>query len=69
MKPVPTEDERLHLLRLATQHTEILWFFERWLSEETFILLNKREDVSLQQGRCQILSEICNLFYEFKDAE
>lgn len=55
------------LATVERQHTDILEWLESWRKHELEQLPNVANNVSLAQGRCQILGELVRLIKESPD--
>ena len=63
----PEPDVIKALAILARQHPQALEWLEGWLNHELKQLHNVTQNVSLAQGRCQVLKEIYTLVKESPD--
>jgi len=52
---------------MARQHPQTLEWLEGWLNHELKQLPNVTQNVSLAQGRCQVLKEIYTVIKESPD--
>ena len=63
----PEPDVIKALAIMARQHHQALEWLEGWLNHELKQLPNVTQNVSLAQGRCQVLKEIYTVIKESPD--
>jgi len=63
----PEPDVIKALAIMARQHPQTLEWLEGWLNHELKQLPNVNQNVSLAQGRCQVLKEIYTVIKESPD--
>jgi iron-sulfur cluster repair protein YtfE (RIC family) len=63
----PEPDVIKALAIMARQHPQALEWLEGWLNHELKQLPNVTQNVSLAQGRCQVLKEIYTVIKESPD--
>jgi len=63
----PEPDVIKALAIIARQHPQALEWLEGWLNHELKQLPNVTQNVSLAQGRCQVLKEIYTVIKESPD--